>query len=36
MIALDTDNLTGAARLRGRLGFERERRSVTHQMDLTI
>ena len=34
MIAVDTDNLTGAARLYRRLGFERERRSVTHEIEL--
>jgi ribosomal protein S18 acetylase RimI-like enzyme len=36
MIAVDTDNLTGAARLYRSLGFERERRSVTHQIELTV
>ena len=34
MIAVDTDNLTGAARLYRSVGFERERRSVTHQIEL--
>jgi ribosomal protein S18 acetylase RimI-like enzyme len=34
MIAVDTDNLTGAARLYRSLGFERERRSVTHQIEV--
>ena len=33
MIAVDTDNLSGAARAYRSLGFERERRSVTHQIE---
>jgi len=34
MIAVDADNLTGAARLYRSLGFERERRSITHQIEI--
>ena len=36
MIAVDTDNLTGAARLYRSLGFERERRSITHQIEIAV
>jgi mycothiol synthase len=36
MIAVDSDNPTGAARLYRSLGFERERRSITHQLEITV
>jgi mycothiol synthase len=36
MIAVDSDNPTGAARLYRSLGFECERRSVTHQLEITV
>jgi len=36
MIGVDADNPTGAARLYRSLGFERERRSITHQLEITV
>jgi mycothiol synthase len=36
MIAVDSDNPTGAARLYRNLGFERERRSITHHLEITV
>jgi ribosomal protein S18 acetylase RimI-like enzyme len=36
MIAVDSDNPTGAARLYRSLGFERERRSITRQLEITV
>jgi mycothiol synthase len=35
MLGVDSDNPTGAARLYQSLGFERERRSITHQIEIT-
>jgi ribosomal protein S18 acetylase RimI-like enzyme len=34
MLGVDADNPTGAHRLYKALGFERERRSITHQIEL--
>ena len=34
MLGVDADNPTGAHRLYKALGFERERRSITHQIEV--
>ena len=35
LLGVDSDNPTGAAHLYRALGFERQRRSITHQIEIT-